>query len=90
MGVVQLRNERRTREQDMADEVRNMCRAYSTDAIQCLMDICVDETHPANARVTAATYIVDRAFGKPTQALEHNGKGGDPLKIVLAGHDANL
>jgi hypothetical protein len=30
-------------------------------------------------RMEAATWLADRAFGKPVQALEHSGKDGETL-----------
>jgi len=30
-------------------------------------------------RVDAATWLADRGFGKPVQALEHGGRDGEPL-----------
>ncbi len=30
-------------------------------------------------QVDAATWLADRGFGKPVQALEHSGKDGEPL-----------
>lgn len=30
-------------------------------------------------RIDAATWLADRGFGKPVQALEHSGKEGQPL-----------
>jgi hypothetical protein len=34
-------------------------------------------------RIDAATWLADRGFGKPVQAMEHAGKDGEPL-IPLA------
>lgn len=30
-------------------------------------------------RIEAATWLADRGFGKPIQALEHSGRDGEPL-----------
>lgn len=30
-------------------------------------------------RMEAATWLADRGFGKPVQALEHSGRDGEPL-----------
>lgn len=39
----------------------------------------------ASARISAATAILDRAYGKPPQALEHTGKDGGPIKTQELG-----
>jgi hypothetical protein len=35
------------------------------------------------ARVAAATAILDRAFGKPKQAVEHTGEDGGPVEVFV-------
>lgn len=34
------------------------------------------------ARVSAATAILDRAYGRPKQAVEHSGPGGSPIEVA--------
>jgi hypothetical protein len=36
-------------------------------------------------RMEAATWLADRGFGKPIQALEHSGRDGEPLIPVDPG-----
>ena len=35
------------------------------------------------ARIAAATAILDRAYGKPRQALEHSGEDGGPVEMLV-------
>lgn len=61
------------------------------DALAALKEIANDRSAPPAARVSAATAILDRGFGKPSQALNIGGQGNNPLvtRIVIeaAAHD---
>lgn len=48
---------------------------HAYDALMVLVQIAQDKRAPAASRVTAANAILDRAYGKPAQALK---VGGDP------------
>jgi Family of unknown function (DUF5681) len=56
-------------------EVQELARVHSPKAIALLVEIVNDPQAPAAARVSAANSILDRAYGKPPQALEHSGDG---------------
>jgi hypothetical protein len=56
--------------------VRDLARAHTEDAIKTLVEIRGDKTQPAPARVAAATALLDRAWGKPSQPLDGDGQGG--------------
>jgi hypothetical protein len=60
-------------------EVKELAQLYSVEAIQALYDIMTDDGKSAAARVTAANSILDRAFGKPVQAV--TGLDGGPVQI---------
>jgi hypothetical protein len=47
-----------------------MAREHTEAALLTLVEIATGGS-PASARVSAATAILDRAYGKPPQALEH-------------------
>lgn len=51
-------------------EVKELARAHTVDAMQALAKIVKDNTAPAAARVAAATALLDRGYGKPTQHIE--------------------
>ena len=49
------------------------------DAIKTLASIMRNVEMPPQARVAAANGLLDRAFGKPVQAL--TGEGGGPIAV---------
>ena len=59
-----------------------MARDHAEEALKTLVDIAKDAAQPAAARVSAATGILDRAYGKPPQSMEHSGPDGGPLPAV--------
>jgi hypothetical protein len=44
-------------------------RSYAEKALTALVDIAGDKTAPKAARVSAATALLDRGWGKPTQPI---------------------
>lgn len=56
-----------------------MAKDHAEAALETLASIHSDIEAPAAARVSAATAILDRAYGKPAQSLEHTGADGAPL-----------
>ena len=66
--------------------VRDLARAHTEDAIKTLVEIRADPTQPAPARVAAATALLDRAWGKPSQAIGGAEDLG-PIKTVVAWED---
>lgn len=60
-------------------EIKSLARAHTERAIQVLAGIMDQPEAPHSARVAAATALLDRGWGKPTQLI-----GGDedhPLRI---------
>jgi hypothetical protein len=51
-------------------EIKEMARALSADALKALGAIVKDKKAPHSARVSAATALLDRGYGKPTQHIE--------------------
>lgn len=64
-------------------DVKAAAAAYSEDALKTLASIMKNAKQPAAARVSAATAILDRAHGKPTQAI--SGPGGGPIETASVG-----
>jgi hypothetical protein len=62
-------------------ELAEMAKEHAEDALRTLVEIATGDG-AASARVSAATAILDRAYGKPPQALEHSAKG-EPLLELL-------
>lgn len=53
----------------------DLAKGYAEDAFDTLRDICMNGESEA-ARVSAAVAILDRAYGKPSQVLRHQGSIG--------------
>ena len=51
-----------------------LAREHTADALKTLVDICKDKETPAAARVSAASALLDRGYGKPRQEVEHSGE----------------
>ena len=51
-------------------DVQNAAREHSTEAIKTLAQIMCDPKAPAAARISAACALLDRGYGKPSQATE--------------------
>ena len=71
----------------VTQDLMGMAQVYTKDALMVLVEIAQDTEKPAAARVSAASAILDRAHGKPTQAI--TGEGGNDLispilQVVLA------
>lgn len=61
-------------------EIKSLARAHTGAAIKVLVGIMNQGEAPHAARVSAASAILDRGWGKPTQPL--SGDDENPLKIV--------
>lgn len=64
-------------------ELAEMAKDHAEAALETLVSIHKSGTEPASARVSAANAILDRAYGKPPQSLEHTGKDGGPVGILF-------
>lgn len=62
-------------------EVRELARNYTDDAINTLAEIMKDKKQNTSARVAAATELLNRGYGKPTQHIEANVNFLDRLSI---------
>ena len=58
-------------------------RAYGPDLIKALYQIAMDDEVSPNARVSAANSILDRAHGKPLNAMQLTGKDGGAIEHTL-------
>lgn len=66
--------------------VRELARAHTDAAIRTLTEIHGDVSQPAPARVAAAQALLDRAWGKPSQAIGGAEDLG-PVKHVVTWED---
>ena len=62
-------------------EVRDLARKHTVAAIQRLVELMNDDN--GRTSVAACTVLLDRAWGKAPQAIEHSGKDGVPLTPTL-------
>ena len=51
-------------------DVQNAAREHSTEAIKTLSDIMNNPKAPPAARISAACALLDRGYGKPSQAFD--------------------
>ncbi|GEP04042.1 DUF5681 domain-containing protein [Methylobacterium oxalidis] len=56
--------------------VRDAAREHTERAIEVLVAIMTSEDAATAARVAAASAILDRGYGKPTQPVDGDGEGG--------------
>src|SRR4051794_18268367 len=54
------------------EDVKEAARALTVEAIETLGEVMRDKNAPPAARVSAATAILDRAYGKPAQTVNAN------------------
>lgn len=57
-------------------ELMAMAKDHAEAALKVLVNIAESAKAPAAARVSAATAILDRGYGKPPQALDHTSSDG--------------
>jgi hypothetical protein len=60
-------------ERKILADIKGLAREYAPQAIKTLKGIMANPKAPANARVSAASTILDRAYGKAPQSMDVNG-----------------
>lgn len=56
-------------------------RKWGPKAIEILAGMMTDKQEAGKVRVAAAQVLLDRGYGKPTQSVEHSGKGGGAIQF---------
>lgn len=51
-------------------DIRSLARSYTKTALKTLVGIMQQRSAPAASRVSAAIALLDRGWGKPSQAIE--------------------
>lgn len=66
-------------------DLRDMAKDHAKDALDVLVTIAMSPAAAESARVAAANAILDRGYGKPSQALDHTSSDGSmtPTRIEL-------
>ena len=62
-------------------DVREAAQQYGLAALATLAEIFSDTEAPHAARVAASKEMLDRAYGKSQQSVEHTGRIDQPLVI---------
>jgi hypothetical protein len=62
-------------------DIRELARQYAPDALKELARLSVNAVSEA-AKVAAIREILDRAYGKSSQALEHSGPDKGPIETL--------
>lgn len=60
-------------------EIREAAQQYTTQALETLAQV-MQTGESETARVSAANSILDRAYGRPAQAVQLGGHDGGPIK----------
>lgn len=63
-------------------ELAEMAKDHAETALQVLVDVATSKAAPEAARVSAASAILDRAYGKPRQSVEVDGAMAGSLTVT--------
>ena len=64
-------------------EGRQIALNFADEAMQTAVDIMRDASAPPTTRLAAAIDIMNRAWGKPTQAVSVDAESAQPLQIMI-------
>lgn len=64
-------------------ELRALARQHTPEAVKAIIAVMGDKKAPASARVTAASEILDRGWGRAPATMEHSGPGGGAIPLGL-------
>ena len=65
-------------------ELRELARQHTRAAVEAIIAVVQDLKAPPSARVTAASEILDRGWGRATQSVEHAGPGGAAIPHTVS------
>lgn len=68
-------------------EIKELAQQYGAEALETLVEIMRSKRAAKPARVSAANIVLDRAYGKPAQAIEHSGPNGGPIQTEDVGDE---
>lgn len=68
-------------------EIAATARGYATEMLKVLVNIAKDKEQPASARVSAASHVIERGYGKPVAPVEHDAtdRFSSAFKQLLSG-----
>jgi hypothetical protein len=64
-------------------QIKSLARGHTETAINVLAGIMNEPDAPHAARVSAATALLDRGWGKPAQAVGTEGEDGEVGPLVI-------
>ena len=64
-------------------QIRSLARSHTETAVNVLAGIMNETSAPPAARVSAASAILDRGWGKPAQAVGTEGEDGEVGPLVI-------
>ena len=67
-------------------DIAGMAKEHGEMALDVLVEVARDKKAPHASRISAATALLDRGYGKPIQAVE----GKMSFTVTLTGDDAKL
>ena len=67
-------------------DIAKMAKEHGEMALDVLVEVARDKEAPHASRISAATALLDRGYGKPIQAVE----GKMSFTVTLTGDDAKL
>lgn len=71
----------RPRDDDDTKKIKELARQHCPRAIEVLAEVLEDVKAGAKARVSAAIALLDRGYGKPSQAV--TGENGEAIQAIF-------
>lgn len=69
--------------------IEELARRHTEVALSALVKVA-STSESDSARVSAASVLLDRGYGKPRQVAEIGGKDGGPIHVTISAADAAL
>lgn len=82
-GAGRPKGSRSAANKEQIANISELARMHTSVALSALVHVA-SKGESESARVSAASALLDRAWGKPQQALELTGKDGGPIQTVDA------
>lgn len=64
-----------------------MAEMASSDLALTYLEACLNGDHGPEVALRAQSYAAERGYGKVSQALEHTGKDGSPIRVEIIGRE---
>jgi hypothetical protein len=63
-------------------EVKKLAQKHGKEAVKTLVKL-MQTGETQTIKLAAAKELIDRAYGKASQAVEHTGPQGDPIQVFI-------